>query len=276
MGTIDEAPPVPQLWGVLNVTPDSFSDGGDYLDPGLAIARARQMVEDGADVIDVGAESTRPGASRIDADTEIRRLEPVVRALLVEGITVSVDTMRAATAARALQWGVPIINDVSGGQAEPDILNVVADSDAHYVLMHWRGHSEHMDSLAHYTDVVAEVTGELQQQIDRALAAGIDATRITIDPGLGFAKTPDHNWAIIQRIEHFSALGYPLLVGASRKRFLGTLLREDHNPTDRDGVSVALSVALAGREVSALRVHEPRIHRDALEVWRKSQPGGDQ
>jgi dihydropteroate synthase len=261
----------PQLWGVLNVTPDSFSDDGDYVDAERAIARARQMVDDGASVIDVGAESTRPGAVRIEATDEIDRLTPVVTALVAEGITVSVDTMRAETAAAVLRLGVPIINDVSGGKADPDMHDVVASSNASYVLMHWRGHSDTMDDLAHYDDVVSDVVGEITSQIDAATRAGIAPEKLWVDPGLGFAKTIEHNWEICRHIGRFVALGYPVLVGASRKRFLGAVLPEGHHPKDRDGVSVALSVALANSGVAAFRVHEPRLHRDALEVWAKTR-----
>ena len=265
---------MPQLWGVLNVTPDSFSDGGEFLDPTAALARAQQMVADGADVIDVGAESTRPGATRIDAETEMSRLQPVVTELLDQGITVSVDTMRAKTATKAIEWGVPIINDVSGGLADPEMLGVVAASSAHYVLMHWRGHSDQMDQLATYSDVTTDVIAELRERIEAAVKAGIPKERITIDPGLGFAKTPDHNWQLVRDIGLILGLGYPVLVGASRKRFLGELLPGGNSARDRDGVSAALSVVMAERGVHALRVHEPRVHQEALRVWELSQSGG--
>jgi len=262
---------VPTLWGVLNVTPDSFSDGGDFIDANIAISRARQMVADGASVIDVGAESTRPGAKRVSAEDEISRLTPVVTALIAEGITVSVDTMRADTAEAMLELGAPIINDVSGGLADERMFEVIAPTDCLYVLMHWRGHSDQMDSLATYGDVVTDVVGEIKARLDAAEAAGIDPERIMIDPGLGFAKDIDHNWEIIRRIDEFHQLHRPLLVGASRKRFLGALLPEGHSPKDRDGVSAALGVVLAGSGIDALRVHEPLIHQQALAVWAKSQ-----
>ena len=261
----------PQLWGVLNVTPDSFSDGGDFVDVATAIARARQMVADGAHVIDVGAESTRPGAERIDTQTEIARLTPVVEALVADGITVSVDTMRAQTAEAMLRLGVPIINDVSGGKADPEMMAVVAPSQADYVVMHWRGHSDTMDSLATYDDVVRDVIDEISQQLELAHQAGITRDRLWLDPGLGFAKNVDHNWELCRAMDQFVALGYPVLVGASRKRFLGALLPDGHHPKERDGVSVALTVALAGSGVAAFRVHEPRLHREALAVWAKTQ-----
>jgi len=259
------------LWGVLNVTPDSFSDGGDFVNVDRALERARQMVSDGASVIDVGAESTRPGAGRIDASQEISRLTPVVTELVAAGIQVSVDTMRAETAQAMIRLGVPIINDVSGGLADPDMFGVIAGADVDYVLMHWRGHSDQMDSLAHYDDVVGDVISELLARLDASKEAGIDASRIWIDPGLGFAKDIEHNWELCRHIDQFVAMGYPVLVGASRKRFLGALLPEGHHPKDRDGVAVALSVSLAGSGVSAFRVHEPRLHHEALEVWAKSQ-----
>ena len=262
---------VPTLWGVLNVTPDSFSDGGDFIDANIAISRARQMVADGASVIDVGAESTRPGAKRVSAEDEISRLTPVVTALIAEGITVSVDTMRADTAEAMLELGAPIINDVSGGLADERMFEVIASSHCQYVMMHWRGHGDQMDSLAHYDDVVADVIRELRARIDAAEAAGIATERIIVDPGLGFAKDIEHNWEIVRRIDEFEALGRPLLVGASRKRFLGALLPNGNSPKDRDGVSTALSVVLAGSGVDALRVHEPSIHHHALQVWAKSQ-----
>jgi dihydropteroate synthase len=261
----------PQLWGVLNVTPDSFSDGGDYVDVSVATARAKQMAADGAAVIDVGAESTRPGAERIDAKTEIVRLTPVVEALVADGIRVSVDTMRAATAEAMLRLGVPIINDVSGGKADEEMMGVVASSSADYVVMHWRGHSDTMDSLATYGDVVQDVLKEISQQLELAHQAGITRDRLWIDPGLGFSKNVEHNWELCQAMDQFVALGYPVLVGASRKRFLGALLPGGHHPKERDGVSAALTVALAGSGVSAFRVHEPRMHREALEVWAKTQ-----
>jgi dihydropteroate synthase len=262
---------IPELWGVLNVTPDSFSDGGDYVESEQAVKRALQMVEQGASVVDVGAESTRPGATRIDAGEEILRLTPVVSALVDHGVRVSVDTMRAETAEAMLALGVPIINDVSGGLADPAMHEVVAGSSATYVLMHWRGHSDQMDSLADYDDVVTDAISELRSRIDAADAAGIDGSRLMVDPGLGFAKNIEHNWEITRRMAEFSALELPLLVGASRKRFLGALLPEGHHPKDRDGVSAAYSVVMAGHVVSALRVHEPAVHAQALAVWAQSQ-----
>jgi dihydropteroate synthase len=257
----------PEWWGVVNVTPDSFSDGGKFLDPAAAVSHAKQLVEAGATVIDVGAESTRPGAARIDCEEEIRRLRPVVQSLVRAGITVSVDTMRAETAREMLELGASIINDVSGGLADPQMHSVLADSAADYVVMHWRGHSDTMDTLAEYHDVVAEVALHLRERVDAAVTAGIAAERIWLDPGLGFAKNPEHNFALCAGIGEIVDLGHRVLVGASRKRFLGTLLPEGNTPEQRDGVSAALATLLAGAGVSAFRVHNVSAHRDALEVW---------
>lgn len=257
----------PVLWGVLNVTPDSFSDGGLFLAPEEAVAHARELLAGGASVIDVGGESTRPGAPRVPVDEEQSRVVPVIGALVSEGITVSIDTMNAATAAAAIEAGVRYVNDVSGGLADPDMLDVIAQSSVDYVLMHWRGHSDQMDSLATYEDVVTEVCQELQERLEAAQEAGISADRIILDPGLGFAKTPQHNWALVAGLEELGALGQRVLVGASRKRFLGDIVGGEHAPSDRDGVSAVVSVLLAERGVWGLRVHNPLVHRQALDVW---------
>ena len=257
----------PELWGVLNVTPDSFSDGGLFLDPDQALHHARALVREGASVIDVGGESTRPGADRVSPEEEVQRVIPVVRALVAEGISVSVDTMRAATAREALTAGATTINDVSGGLADPDMLAVVAQSTADYVLMHWRGHSDSMDGLARYGDVVREVADELLQRIQAAREAGLDDSRLIVDPGLGFAKTPDHNWSLLGSLHKVVPPGLRMMVGASRKRFLGDILPEGHQPADRDGASAALGVLLAEAGVDVLRVHHVRAHREALDVW---------
>lgn len=266
--------PSPVLWGVLNVTPDSFSDGGAYLDPEAALAHALAMRDQGASVIDVGGESTRPGASRISLEEETRRVLPVITALASAGVTVSVDTMNSATAQAAIDAGASIVNDVSGGLADSAMASVVAKAGVDYAIMHWRAHSDVMQDHAHYDDVVAEVTNELRLRVDAAVEAGIDPDRIIVDPGLGFAKTPEHNWALLARIEAIVGLGHRVLVGASRKRFLGELIRYEHEPADRDGVSSALAVALAGRGVWGFRVHNPLIHAQALEVWQAVERGG--
>ena len=264
----------PEIWGVLNVTPDSFSDGGrfDVLD--VALAHAHQLVAEGADVIDVGGESTRPGADRVSGEEELARVLPVVTALVNQGVRVSVDTMRASTAEAVLEAGAHIINDVSGGLADPDMLGVISQSSCDYVLMHWRGHSAQMDSRAVYDDVVREVSAELKVRLDEAERNGIERKRIIVDPGLGFAKAPSHNWAILARLGDLVPEGARAIIGASRKRFLGELLPAPHQPEDRDGVSAALGVLLAEREVFALRVHNVKAQRQALDVWQAFIEGG--
>jgi dihydropteroate synthase len=256
--------------GVLNVTPDSFSDGGRWADLDAAVRHGLDMVAAGADLVDVGGESTRPGAERVDADEEIRRVLPAVRELAAAGVSVSVDTTRAAVAAAALEAGAAIVNDVSGGQADPDMAKVVAAAGVPWVLMHWRGHSRDMQALARYGDVVADVRTELTRQADAALAAGVDPDRIVLDPGLGFAKTGEHNWALLARLDELVALGYPVLVGASRKSFLGRLLAGPDGapaPVDRrEDATVAAGVLAAVMGAWGLRVHEVRPTVDAMKV----------
>ena len=263
----------PRVMGILNVTPDSFSDGGRWVDPDDALAHARSLVADGADLIDVGGESTRPGALRPVAAEELDRVLPVVAALAADGVTVSVDTMRSGVARAALAAGARVVNDVSGGLADPRMLDVVADSDATYVAMHWRAHSDRMQQLASYEvpgGVVAAVRTELAQRVEAALAAGIGTDRLVLDPGLGFAKSADHNWALVRGLGELASLGFPLLVGASRKAFLGALLAEpDGTPRavgEREYANVALTVLLALRGVWGVRVHDVRASRDALAV----------
>lgn len=260
--------------GVLNVTPDSFSDGGRYADRGAAVAHAVAMQAYGADLVDVGGESTRPGADRVDAETETARVLPVIREAAAAGVPLSVDTTRAAVAAAALAAGAVAVNDVSGGLADPAMTKVVADAGCPYVIMHWRGHSRQMAELAQYRDVVAEVCAELRARVDEALAAGVAADRIVVDPGLGFAKTAAHNWALTRRIDQVRALGYPVLTGASRKRYLGALLADpDGTPrpaSDREAATVATSVLAVAAGVWGVRVHDVRATVDALAVWRAS------
>jgi dihydropteroate synthase len=212
------------VMGVLNVTPDSFSDGGRYLDREAAVAHGVEMHNEGADIVDVGGESTRPGSDRVDAATEIERVLPVVRELVECGVPVSVDTTRAKVAAATAEAGAAMINDVSGGLADPDMAHVAADTQLPWVLMHWRGHSRNMNALATYDDVVLEVRSELLQRVDAALTAGVSENAIVLDPGLGFAKTGTHDWELLRRLDALIGLGFPVLVGASRKRFLGRLL----------------------------------------------------
>ncbi len=264
------------VMGVINVTPDSFSDGGKWLDAESAVKHGVDMLAGGADIIDVGGESTRPGAIRIDAEEELRRVIPVIEVLATEGATVSVDTMRAAVARRALDAGAQIINDVSGGRADPDMLSVAATTGQPLVLMHWREHSATMQNNTNYDDVVADVIAELQMQIDAAHAVGIDDAQIIIDPGLGFSKTGAQNWTVLNNLDAFTALGYPLLVAASRKRFLGELLADGEalRPTDRrEAATLAITAISADRGVWCVRVHEPRASADAVRAIARLKTG---
>lgn len=257
----------PVVMGVLNVTPDSFSDGGLYTGLDAAVRHGVALREQGAHVIDVGGESTRPGAQRVDADTEIKRVVPVIAALAAAGVPTSVDTTRAAVAAAAVEAGACMVNDVSGGLADPAMRRVVADADCPYVVMHWRGHSADMQTLATYRDVVAEVRAELSQRVDEALAAGIAAGRLILDPGLGFAKTAQHNWALSRHLDRLVDLGFPVLFAASRKSYLGLLL--DGRPAlDRDAATTATSVLAVASGAWGVRVHDVRSTTDALAVWR--------
>lgn len=258
------------VMGVLNVTPDSFSDGGRFLDRDHAIEHGIAMWNQGADLVDVGGESTRPGASRVDAATEIDRVVPVIEALSSAGVVTSVDTTRARVAEAALAAGATVINDVSGGLADPDMPGTAARAGVPWILMHWRGHSRDMDSLASYTDVVTEVRDELCQRVDLALAAGVDASALVIDPGLGFAKNAEHNWALLRRLDVLLGLGFPVLVGASRKRFLGSLLADkDGTPRPPDGREVAttaISTLVASAGAWGVRVHDVARSLDAIAV----------
>lgn len=265
---------LPLVMGVVNVTPDSFSDGGRYDDPERAIAHGRQLLADGADILDVGGESTRPGATRPLLEEELDRVVPVIEALAADGATVSVDTMRSEVAARAVEAGARIVNDVSGGLADPAILDVVAQTGATYVAMHWRAHSATMQQFTAYDGgVVAVVAEELAERVAAIRAAGVADDRIVLDPGLGFAKLAEHNWELLRHLDEVG-LGFPLLVGASRKTFLGRLLEDEHGEprpvAEREAAGVALTALLAaglgGANVWCLRVHDVRAHRDALAV----------
>jgi len=258
------------VMGVLNVTPDSFSDGGRYADREAAVAAGVAMAADGAGLVDVGGESTRPGAERVDAATETARVAPVVRALADAGVAVSIDTTRAAVAEAALAAGARVVNDVSGGLADPAMAGVVAGAGCPWVLMHWRGHSRDMQRLATYRDVVAEVRDELAARVDAAVSAGVGADRLVLDPGLGFAKTAAHSWALLAHLDALVALGLPVLVGASRKSFLGSVLAgPDRVPRPVDGreaATVATSVLAAQAGAWGVRVHDVRQSADALAV----------
>jgi dihydropteroate synthase len=256
--------------GVLNVTPDSFSDGGRYLDREHAVAHGIAMREAGADLVDVGGESTRPGAGRVAAEIEQERVLPVIRELVAEGVQVSIDTTRASVAEAALEAGASIVNDVSGGRADPAMAKTVAAAEAPWILMHWRGHSDRMSELATYTDVVSEVRAELLASVDAAVHAGVDPERLVIDPGLGFAKTAEHNWTLLHHLDALLELGFPVLVGASRKRFLGQLLAApDGSPRKPDGRDIATAV-ITGIAAHAgawgVRVHDVGTSLDAVAV----------
>jgi dihydropteroate synthase len=257
--------------GVLNVTPDSFSDGGRYADLDAAVAHGVLLREQGADLIDVGGESTRPGAERVDADTETARVVPVIRALAAAGVPMSIDTTRASVAAAALDAGAGVVNDVSGGLADPAMAKVVADAGCPWVLMHWRGHSRDMQRLAAYRDVVAEVRQELAQRAEEALAAGVSPDKIIIDPGLGFAKTAEHNWQLSANLDQIVSLGFPVLFAASRKSYLGRLLAAPDGtprPVDqREAATIATTVLAVAAGVWGVRAHDVRATVDAIAVW---------
>ncbi|MEU3912196.1 MULTISPECIES: dihydropteroate synthase [unclassified Streptomyces] len=261
------------VMGVVNVTPDSFSDGGRWFDTTAAVKRGLDLVAQGADLVDVGGESTRPGATRVDADEELRRVVPVVRGLASEGVAVSVDTMRATVAEQAVAAGARLVNDVSGGLADPRMIPAVAATDVPFVVMHWRGFSDNMNSLAVYDDVLGEVTAELRARIDAVVTGGIAPERIVVDPGLGFAKNAEHDLALVARLPELRALGFPVLVAASRKRFLGRVLAgaADAAPPparERDAATAAVSAIAAHQGAWAVRVHEVRATADAVRVAR--------
>ena len=260
------------VMGVVNVTPDSFSDGGLWFDPELAVKHGLDLVAAGADLVDVGGESTRPGARRVPEEEELRRVVPVVRELAAAGVLVSVDTMRATVAERAVEAGAVIVNDVSGGLADPAMVPVAAAAGVPFVVMHWRGQSADMNSRAVYADVVAEVTGELRQRLDAVAAGGVDPERIIVDPGLGFAKDSGHDLALLAHLVDMRALGHPVLVAASRKRFLGRVLaggQGDPPPArERDAATAAVSAIAAREGAWAVRVHDVRPTADAVRVAR--------
>lgn len=263
------------VMGVLNVTPDSFSDGGLWIDRDTAVAHGIAMAEQGADLVDVGGESTRPGAQRISTETELARVIPVIEGLVAAGVVVSIDTMRADVAVVAVRAGAAVVNDVSGGLSEPAILPAVAGLGVPYVAMHWRGYGDRMHENAVYDDVVADVVRELSARAADAVAAGIDPRCVVLDPGLGFAKEAEHNWALLAHLDRLLDLGHPVLVGASRKRFLGSLLSVDGEPRpmeQRDKATDAVSALAAAAGAWCVRVHDVRGTRDAVEVaaaWTK-------
>jgi dihydropteroate synthase len=265
-----------RVMGVVNVTPDSFSDGGQWFDADAAIDHGHALIASGADIIDVGGESTRPGAQRVDADEEMRRVLPVVGKLAASGAVVSIDTMHAEVARRAVDAGAVLVNDVSGGLADPAMAPFIASSGVPFVVMHWRGHSADMQSRTRYDDVVVDVRCELQQRLEAVVDAGVDIEQIILDPGIGFAKSPDadHNWALLRHLDQLMELGRPVLIGASRKAFLGRLLAvgdEPRPPADRDHASSAITALVAAAGAWGVRVHDVVADVDAVRVaarWR--------
>lgn len=260
------------VMGVVNVTPDSFSDGGHWFDTTAAIKHGLELVAEGADLVDVGGESTRPGASRVDEAEELRRVIPVVRGLASEGVTVSVDTMRAGVAEQSVAAGAAMVNDVSGGLADPGMIPVVADAGVPFVVMHWRGSSESMNSRAVYGDVVGEVVAELRARMEAVIDGGVDPERLVIDPGLGFAKNAAQDLTLVAHLDRLHDLGRPLLVAASRKRFLGHVLADGGGTPpparERDAATAAVSALSAGAGAWAVRVHAVRPTADAVRVAR--------
>ena len=257
--------------GVVNVTPDSFSDGGLFTDSSAAIEHGLALIAAGAHIVDIGGESTRPGADRVDAPTEIARVVPVVRELARAGVPLSIDTTRSAVAAAALEAGALIVNDVSGGRADPAMAAVVAAAGCPWILMHWRGHSRTMLEQAVYTDVVAEVRAELLERVDEAVEAGVEPGRLILDPGIGFAKQAEHNWALSAHLDELVGLGFPVLFAASRKTYLGRLLAgPDGAPRpvgEREAATIATSVLAVAAGAWGVRVHDVRATADALAVW---------
>jgi dihydropteroate synthase len=266
------------VMGVVNVTPDSFSDGGLWLEPEAAVAHGLLLQQQGADLVDVGGESTRPGAERPSIEEELRRVIPVVRALTDAGVVVSVDTMRAVVAAEALDAGAAMVNDVSGGLSDPELVPLVAAAGVPYVVMHWRAHSTLMERYAVYDDVVADVTKELSARLEAVVAQGVPVERVVLDPGLGFAKNSPHNWAMLHGIDQLMALGRPVVVGASRKRFLGALLAGPDGapapPDHRDAATHATSALAAAAGVWCVRVHDVPGTLDAVRVAAAWQSAG--
>ncbi|MBB2892963.1 dihydropteroate synthase [Flexivirga oryzae] len=261
----------PLVMGVVNVTPDSFSDGGRFFDAAAAVAHGRELVGHGADIIDIGGESTRPGAQRPSVEEELRRVIPVIEGLADSGAWISIDTMRAPVASAAVAAGARIINDVSGGLADPEMTSVAAQTGAGFVVMHWRGHSHDMQTRAIYDDVTADVCRELADQVGAALDAGVSRDQVVIDPGLGFAKTAEQNWILLQHLSAFQQMKLPVLVGASRKSFLSRVGSRGDGPVpaeQRDFATAAVSVVLAQAGVWAIRVHEVRSTFAACDVVR--------
>ena len=254
------------VMGILNVTPNSFADGGKYLAKEDAIAQGRRLIAEGADIIDVGGESTKPGVERVSQEDELARVIPVITELVKDGATVSVDTMRAEVAKQAIASGATYVNDVSGGLADEKMAELIAaHPKIQYIVMHWRGHSKDMQSQAVYKDVVKEVKDELDDRVSALLKAGVNPEQIILDPGIGFAKESEHNWQLLKNIERLQLLGYPLLIGVSRKRFLGELINA-LEPDKREAATIALTSEMARLKVWGVRTHAVRAHQDAISV----------
>ncbi len=247
------------VMGILNLTPDSFADGGRHNSVEAGVARGLEMIAEGVDIIDIGGESTRPGADRVSAEEEQLRVLPVITELSKIGVKISIDTMRADTAEKAVHAGAGIINDVSGGLSDPAMFATVKKLATPYILMHWRGESKDMNSRAIYTDVVSDVISELNSQIEAALDAGVSKEQLIIDPGLGFAKDSEHNWEILRNLKDFTSMGYPVLIGASRKRFLG-----GDNPDEREAATIELTKTLVPQGIWGVRVHSVKPHVDVI------------
>jgi dihydropteroate synthase len=266
MPAIEELLPRPSVVGVVNVTPDSFSDGGDFLHPTAAITEARGMIDEGAAIVDIGGESTRPGSEGVSLDEELRRVEPVLAALF--DVPTSIDTSKAEVARRAIAAGAVLVNDVTSLRGDPELAGVVADSDACLCLMHMLGEPRTMQEDPRYEDVVSDVKAFLEERLTFAAAAGIGEERICLDPGIGFGKTVEHNVELLARLEEIVALGRPVLVGASRKRFLGRLLGDEEALTGPVSAGVAVAVMAYERGASIFRVHDVREHVEALTAAR--------
>ena len=250
--------------GILNVTPDSFADGGRHFTIEDALKRADQMIVEGVDIIDVGGESTKPGADRVTEKEEEARVIPVISELVKKEKPISIDTTRAVIAEKAIKLGVSYVNDVSGGLADPAMYSLIAKNpQVQYIIMHWRAHSKTMQEHATYKDVVKEVKEELEERINSAIEAGVEPEQIIIDPGIGFSKLGEHNWELLRNIDRLALLGYPILIGASRKRFLGELVGAT-NPDDREAASIAITAMVAKLNVWGVRTHSVKPHRDAI------------
>lgn len=252
------------VMGILNITPDSFADGGRHFNFEDALIRAEAMISEGVDIIDIGGESTKPGVERISESEEEARVIPILEALAKKETPLSIDTMRASIAKKAIALGASYINDVSGGLADEKMYSVIADNPkVQYIIMHWRAHSKSMQDFAKYTDVVKEVREEIEARVDAAIEAGVNPEQIIIDPGIGFSKLPEHNWELLKNLDRLALLGYPILVGASRKRFLGELTGA-RNPDEREAASIAITAMVAKSGVWGVRTHSVKAHRDAI------------